>query len=212
MRVYRSPEILNNYKLRIVASSYLNGDKRRFLACKSFINSILAQTYSNFELFIVHDGPIEDTCEKLDLINSVKDERVRFFETEDRLEKFGYPHRKKYAFLDENFDFILFTNDDNHYVPAAFEILLHVVEKLDAEVVYCNMISSHKIWFPIETELECNKIDLGAFIIKKEIMKNLEFNLEGSCMTSDGKLADEIKEKIPSKKIAKVNNYLYIHN
>jgi hypothetical protein len=212
MRVYKSPEILKNYKLRIVASSYLNGDKRRFLACKSFINSILAQTYSNLELFIVHDGPIEDNDEKVELINSIKDERVKFFETEKRLGKFGYPHRKKYAFLDEDFDFLLFTNDDNHYVPAAFEILLHTIEKLEVDVIYCNMISSHKLWFPLITELECYKIDLGAFIMKKEIMKDLEFDLEGSCMACDGKLADEIRRKTPDKKIAKINNYLYIHN
>lgn len=212
MKYYKKPEIKNNYKIRIVAASYLNGDSRRVAACKSFIYSVLAQTYKNIELFIVHDGPIECKQTKEDLFNSIKDDRVKFFETDERLGKFGYPHRKKYAFLNDDFDYIIFTNDDNYYTPAAIEIMVHTSEATDRDLVFCNMISSHILWFQLETVFEPEKLDLGGFMMKKELMKNFDFDLDGNCSTSDAKLIYDIKESTPNNKIAKINNVLYVHN
>jgi glycosyltransferase involved in cell wall biosynthesis len=212
MKYWKSLNIEKRDKIRIVAASYLNGDKRRYPACKSFINSILAQTYDNFELFIVHDGPIDDCEEKVDLLESIKDSRIKLFQTKERMGKFGYPHRKNYGFINNDFDWIIWTNDDNFYVPTALEILLHGCQKLDKDIVFCNMISSHAFWFPLVTEFKPDKLDLGGFIIKKEVMKQFDFQIDGDCTRSDAKMIAELSLKVDNDRMVKIDNFLFIHN
>ena len=64
MRFWKDLNLQTKDKIRIVAASYLNENTKRYKSCKSFIYSLLAQTYENFELIIVHDGPINDCEEK----------------------------------------------------------------------------------------------------------------------------------------------------
>lgn len=212
MKYWKSLDIKVREKVRIVAASYLNGDKRRYAACKSFINSILAQTYDNFELFIVHDGPIDDCEEKIDLMTSIKDARVKIFETKERVGKFGYPHRKNYGFINDDFDWIIWTNDDNYYVPVALELLIYASHELKKDILFYNMISSHMFWFPLETEFKAEKLDLGGFIIRKDLMKDFDFEIEGNCTVSDAKLIEDIKSRVDEDRIAKIDNFLFVHN
>src|SRR4051794_9639418 len=46
------------------------------------IQSILNQTYSNFELFIIDDGSKDNTKE---VISNFKDDRIKFFQNEENL-------------------------------------------------------------------------------------------------------------------------------
>ena len=212
MRYWKPLKIHKPEKIRIVAASYFNNDKKRFCASKCFINSILNQTYDIFELFIVHDGPIDRTEEAEDFIASIKDPRIKLFETEKREGKYGYPHRKKYAFLNEDFDWLIFTNDDNYYVPVALETFLHGCQKLDKKIIYSNMLSSHKFWFPLITDFQKEKLDLGGFMIHKDIMRDYNFVLsENNCFVADGLLINQLRLD-HSDKIVKLDNFLYIHN
>ena len=206
-------KIEDGTKIRVVASSYFNDDKKRFNRCKSFIYSILSQTYENFELFIVHDGAITECQEKQDLLNIIKsDSRITLFETPERLEKWGYPHRKKYAFIDEEFDWLVYTNDDNYYIPTALEMLLGTAQKNKKMLAFSNMISSHRTWDSLDTFLKLGYIDLGCLMFKKSLIRNFSFDLEGDCFEADGKLVDEIVEAIGVDNCIKVNNFLFIHN
>lgn len=213
MRYWKGINIQNREKIRIVAASYLNNNKKRYTSCKSFIYSILSQTYENFELFIVHDGPIDECKEKEELLKIVNsDNRIKLFETSERLGKFGYPHRKKYAFIDENFDWLIYTNDDNYYIPVAIESMLNTVQQNDRSVVFTNMISSHKLWEYFDTSFARSFVDLGCLMFKKDLIKSFDFDLTDDCFEADGKLVENIKETIDSKHIIKINNFLFIHN
>jgi glycosyltransferase involved in cell wall biosynthesis len=53
------------------------------------IDSILSQTYSNFELIIVSDGSNDNTKQK---VNQIKDPRIKFIELE---KNYGYPAKAR---------------------------------------------------------------------------------------------------------------------
>lgn len=209
MTNWKTLKVPNEPVIKIVAASYLNNNPSRFELTKSFIHSIKAQTYKNYKLIVVHDGPIENEYIK-NKFHSFKDSNIEMYETPERVDKYGYPHRKKYAFMDQNFDWLLYTNDDNYYVPVAMEAMLFTGITYNSSIVYCNMISSHSMWLPLITEFKAEKLDLGGFIMSKEIGKKYNFDLSGDCFLSDAKLIERISSNKES--IKKVNNFLYIHN
>ena len=47
-------------KVRICISAYLNKSQKRIDALYCCVYSILSQTYDNFEIYIHHDGPLDD--------------------------------------------------------------------------------------------------------------------------------------------------------
>lgn len=213
MRFWGKKNISSSPKVRIVASSYLDG-QRKFHATICFINSFLCQTYQNFELFIVHDGPIPfgDNQYKQMLLNFIAQfENIKFFETEERLQKHGYPHRSKYALCDQEFDWVLFTNDDNYYAPVFLEALLSTADTPDIKLVYCDMIHSHTGWQVLDTKLGLCEIDIGAFMITKEVANKVPIPVMGDCFISDGIFISNILAKFPNC-AKKSKHVFFVHN
>ena len=126
MRYWKS-KLKQGPSVGIVVASYLNEDLRRTHALISLLASISAQTYQNWRVKIVHDGPINNPLPNNELI---QDPRVEFICTQERKLQHGHPHRRSYALSpftckSENStalpevkpDYLMFTNDDNYYMP-----------------------------------------------------------------------------------------------
>jgi glycosyltransferase involved in cell wall biosynthesis len=95
----------------------------RSLLIQDTIASVLAQTYSNWELIIVDDGSTDST---VDMIRSIKDKRVRIM---------GFPHCGNIAML-RNIgvksglgQWIAFLDSDDTWVPQKLELQLAALQK-----------------------------------------------------------------------------------
>lgn len=103
--------------LAVIMSIYQN-DKLEF--CKESINSILQQTYTDFDLYIAYDGQVPDEVD--DFISGLKDTRIHV----QRLEKnTGLAYALNYllgiVLKNPNYELIARMDADDISLPARFE-------------------------------------------------------------------------------------------
>ena len=194
-------------KIRVVLSAYLNKEKNKRIVDLAFccVYSLLAQTYENFEIFIHHDGPLDD----LNLANEFRklSPKITFIDNLKKTGCWGFHHRHPTAMIEPHADWVLFTNEDNYYVPEFFNLMMKEVESKDTGMVYCNMIHSHYNWSAFETIPIVNRIDMGAFMSRMDLIKSTEWTDFSS--GADGIYAAKIAQKT---KPVKVKGYLFVHN
>jgi len=95
------------------------------------VNSVLKQTYSNFELFIVDDGSTDDTRKRLD--NALEDPRVHYLYQPNQ----GQSVARNRGITESKGDFICFLDSDNAWFPNKLERSLLEFESFpEAHVVY----------------------------------------------------------------------------
>ncbi len=88
------------------------------------INSIIAQTYENWELIVVNDYSTDDTLEIcLDIAS--KDSRIRVISNERNLK---LPSTLNVGFREATGDYYTWTSDDNLYKPNAIATLVETLE------------------------------------------------------------------------------------
>lgn len=99
------------------------------------VNSIISQTYQNWELIIVNDCSTDNTlgiCNEL----SQQDNRIRVISNEKNLK---LPNTLNAGFDVATGDYYTWTSDDNMYKPNAIEILVGILEQnSDAVMVYAD--------------------------------------------------------------------------
>ena len=96
------------------------------------INSILSQTYKNFELIIIDDGSTDDT-EKI--VNNVGDDRIRYFRTEN----WGGPARPRNIGIKKSIGkYIAFCDDDDIWLPDKLENQVSILEESEAAICFTN--------------------------------------------------------------------------
>jgi glycosyltransferase involved in cell wall biosynthesis len=108
-------------KVSVVIPTY-NGS--RFI--ERAILSILAQTYSNFELIVVDDGSTDNTAQK---INSINDERIKYIYKSNG----GPASAYNTGFKTADSDFIFIMDHDDYSYPKRFQNQLEYMlsNKLD---------------------------------------------------------------------------------
>ena len=99
------------------------------------IDSVLAQTYANFEHLIVDDGSTDDT---VGVVASYGDERLRYFRQENQ----GQSVARNVGIENSRGEFICFLDSDNAWVPDKLRQQLEAFESHpEAGVVYGDIIS-----------------------------------------------------------------------
>lgn len=99
------------------------------------INSILTQTYENFELLILDDGFTDDTR---NIIERFEDERIRYIRLKDNS---GASHARNVGIQMVTCEYIAFQDSDDVWLPEKLEKqmqkMVHASEKVG--LVYCRM-------------------------------------------------------------------------
>ena len=161
--------------ISIVMSSY-NRPKK----LKRAVDSVLKQTFTDWELVIVDDNSKEDTQA---VAEAFKDPRIRYIK---RKKNFGNDTRpKNEGILASKGEFICFLDDDNEYRPDHLAILLKEIQKDDKlDVVYGDrwIISDKDNPHPIKDQpgfmsdfdpallMERNFIDSSDIIVKRQAL------------------------------------------
>lgn len=185
---------------------------KRLVPLRILMDSFLVQTSPKWELHIVHDGnPPGNITRMMD--EYVKDERIFFFQSKDRMGKWGHPNRRQMLekiSVGEG-DYIVITNDDNYYVP-------HFIDKLRGQmcnrvgIIYYDMLHNYYAYEKFETSMAINHIDMGSFAVKADVAKKVGF--KSLKFEADGIYASECAGycRANSLEIVKVPGVLFVHN
>lgn len=98
-------------------------NREKYIA--SAIESVLASTYSNFELIIVDDGSTDETV-KIAKQYAAKDERIKVYLNEKNLG--DYPNRNKAASLAKG-KYLKYVDSDDYIYPNGLEIMVRSMEQ-----------------------------------------------------------------------------------
>lgn len=115
-------------KISILMTTYNRKDFLRFS-----IESILSQTYTDFELIIVNNGSTDDT-DKVCREYEKKDQRVKLINIKENR---GASIGRNKALDEAVGEYITFVDDDDYCEPKMIEFLWGLVNKYNADIAIC---------------------------------------------------------------------------
>lgn len=141
------------------------------------INSVLAQTFENWELIIWDDGSVDDTKK---VVGAYQDKRIAYYYEVNR----GKPYALNQAIRKALGEFIAFLDDDDQWVPTKLDLQLSVLnENPEVGLIFGNFLNidqvNHKegIGFTQNTDglkqLSFKSISKGCSIIKEGFLKGI---------------------------------------
>lgn len=145
------------------------------------IDSVLAQTYTNWELIVIDDGSTDNTQEK---VNTINDPRIIYIKLEANK---GANYARNYGCKMAKGKYLAFIDSDNYWMEKKLEKQLNFLENTadDVAFVFCQIkqIDGDSIAIipngSFDTDnLEAtmrkyNVIDTNAVLIKKEVFEKL---------------------------------------
>lgn len=105
------------------------------------IDSIIGQTYSNWELLIVDDGSTDRTAE-IAMEYVQKDSRIQYHKNPQNIR---LPRTLNRGFSMAKGAYLTWTSDDNYYYPTALEKMYHALEAKGKHFCFasCHVINEH---------------------------------------------------------------------
>lgn len=163
--------------------------KSNFL--KEAINSVLSQTYTNFELIIVNDNSPEDLD---NIVLSFKDSRIRYYKNEINLGKNSIVHNWNKCLSYARGEFFVLLCDDDIMKPEFLRTMINYtikypkcnVFKTRCQIIQDNLnniIEESPIWKEYENEQEyiINKLDglrkhtISEFLYRTKHVKKTQY-------------------------------------
>lgn len=148
------------------------------------LDSIIAQSYSNWECLIVDDGSTDNTLKVLQE-HHTKDKRIEYYQRDPNLVK-GANTCRNIGLEKARGDYIVFFDSDDLMTPNHLEVKINAVKKYDKDFVitrteYFNADNTgsdkynNDITASNYITQKCNWLTLDV-IIKAEIAKTIRFN------------------------------------
>ena len=103
------------------------------------LDSVLAQTFQDFEVICVNDGSTDKSLEILQQY-AKKDERIKIIDQENK----GLSEARNMALDMAQGEFIAFADSDDYYAPNFLELLLNTQKDTGADIVGCNFQKIYK--------------------------------------------------------------------
>lgn len=125
---------MQNKNIKIPLLSIIIPSFNRGVLIGKTIQSVLSQTYDNWELIIVDDGSSDNTKEVV--LSFLKDERLKFVDRPKEREKGGNAARN-YGFEISKGEYVKWLDSDDLLEPDCLEKQLEVISKDNADVVFC---------------------------------------------------------------------------
>jgi glycosyltransferase involved in cell wall biosynthesis len=132
------------------------------------IESVLAQTYKDFELLIIDDGSTDNSKDIVSLY--LHDKRVRYIYQENR----GFSSALNRGIKESRGEFIGFLGQDDLYIPNKLQVQVRYFdEHKHVDLVhsnYCSIDSSGRI-------IRVRDIKMPRFHSKEELIKYFSINI-----------------------------------
>lgn len=175
------------------------------------VNSLLNQTFKNFEIIIVNDGSEDDTEKK---VLSFNDERIKYYKTEHK----GTSAALNFGIERCSYDWIARLDADDINTPNRLQVQADFINyNPDLDIVSSNAVyfnNSGKVLFLLEqplTHLEIyeylnihNPINQSAMLCRKSVLEKNLYN-ESFSSYEDFELMFRIRDSV---KFANINEYL----
>ena len=139
------------------------------------INSVLSQTYSNWELIIVDDGSTDNTDEVVKKFQE-NDTRIRFIKHEKNSGGNSVP--KNIGIKNAAGEYIAFLDSDDEYLPEKMEKQINLFNK--SEIKNLGFVGCNNFRINGETSLETKILDKGN--IYEKLLHNYFITTPGIIM------------------------------
>lgn len=190
-------------KVSVVIPTY-----NRAASIGASIQSVLNQTYQNFEIIIVDDGSTDNTCQ---IIETFADDRIRYICLE---QNGGVSRARNTGIRLSESDFVAFLDSDDEWLPEKLEkqmqMMLHAPDNVG--LVYCRMRGTKKdgtalicpeLWRSLEelqgnmlfSLLEENVIGTPTMLVRRQCLEQVGGFDEGLECLEDWELVLRIAEK-----------------
>lgn len=186
---------------------------KRYKAIHTVVWSFLNQTLDNWKMVIIHDGSDERMREELRPYLE-KYDHIEYRETKRRYNNWGHSLRA-IALNDVDTRFVMFTNDDNYYVPVFLERMFQEIRpkgKEERNFVFCDMVHSHLRYQVLSTALYSGTIDIGCFIVRTQYAQQVGFRK--FTFDADAQFVGDYLEQRVGRdmQLGKVEQVLFVHN
>jgi glycosyltransferase involved in cell wall biosynthesis len=155
------PQLENKFKVSIIMPTY-----NRAFIIKRAINSILNQTFSNYELIICDDGSTDNTEELL------KRDYARYFKSGKfiylKLEHYGVSKARNMGLKRSNGDLVAYLDSDNLWKPEFLEKMVGLFDSNPKfKSAYCALQAYNQVkneHYILNSPYNRNKIVMGNYI------------------------------------------------
>lgn len=138
------------------------------------IDSVISQTYKDFELIIIDDGSKDNTKE---ILSKYNDPRIRIFYDTNH----GVCHARNHGINEAQGEYITFTDDDDILEPTYLESLVNAIQNADYARCNYSKMENYKLT-PDSILLQLPNETTGLDILKKTLT-SIE-NLQGYIWSS----------------------------
>lgn len=122
------------------------------------IDSVLSQTYSNFELLVVDDGSSDGS---FDLVSKIADPRIKLFRNEKSL---GAAGARNVALRNAKGKYVAFLDADDLWKPKKLETVISIMEREGSSFVFSDYDVASEDLTPLYTVLGPDSIDRRKMI------------------------------------------------
>ncbi len=201
-------------KIHVIAVTY-----ERFGEMRVFVQSMLNQTFQNWSLTIIHDGPSDSFELIMEEYLQSTSSKIEYFATDFRYNDYGHSLRE-IGLKNIKGDYVLLTNADNYFIPKAIEFITSAINQSSADVVLFDMVHSHekpggRLYPPysyFQTSYHRGSIDISAAVVKKDLAERAGFRdktHDGDATYFEDILAVSGEGGL---KLSKVPSILFVHN
>jgi hypothetical protein len=170
------------------------------------VASMLAQTYTNWELHLVHDGPDTTGIKKL----LPQDKRITFETTPKHIGNWGHYIRQQWINKVKG-NYILITNADNYHTPNYLEAMLKGFTP-STTATYCSqMVHSYIKHGIINCKVQRGYIDCAGVMVKSYAAKEVGWQ-DVDNHSSDWTYFEDIVKRFGVDTFTKVEGCLLVHN
>lgn len=180
-------------KISIIIPTY-----NRKYQLKECIDSILKQTYTNYEILVIDDCSKDNTEEFLK--ENYNDNRIIYIRNKINS---GAGYSRKNGYNNSTGDYIIFCDDDDYYIED--EYLNRVVEIFEDENISL-IFSNSYVHYEKENKYVLNKLNYKGILPVEELLENFQFKYMKPNSTFTAVFRKKILEKGQMENMKMVND------